>query len=452
MQRILVSLPVIGRFLASRPMLLRIVENIGWLSIDKFVRLVLAFFVNVWMVRYLGPTGYGSINYAVAFVSFFSIFVNLGMEGILVRELVKEPEKRESILGTAFVMRLMGSGVGILLALLVSFVVNRDDTQSTWFIFLLSIGFIFQSFLVIDFYFQSQINSKYVVFAQNIAVFVASGLRILLLLMKAPVVWFVGVIVLEGIVGAIFLVFFYLKNGLHVKHWRFEGERAVLLLKSCFPLMLSSIAVMIYLRIDQVMIRKMLGVAEVGLYSAAVNLSEVFYLLIPVIMNSVFPVFIQAKKESEESYYNKLQLSYAFMLGLGLGIAFLVIVFSRYFVPLLYGKEYMESISILNIQILAVSIVFWGATSSKWTIIENMQNLVFSRTLISALANVVLNFFLIPVWGGKGAAFATVCAQFISAIGVNLFDKRTRRITLIMLKSFFLLFNWKKLWLLWRQG
>ncbi len=451
MNKILLSLPVIGKFLAGRPMLLKVVENIGWLSVDKFIRLVLAFFVNVWMVRYLGPTGYGSINYAVAFLSFFSIFVNLGMDGVVVRELVNQPEKRDSILGTAFLMRLMGSGVGIVLALLVSFVVNREDAQSTWFIFILSLGFVFQSFLVIDYYFQSQIKAKYFVFAQNIAVFVVTGFRVLLLLTKAPVVWFVVALVLEGMIGTIFLVFFYLKNGLHFKHWHFEKERALLLIRSCWPLMLSSVAIMIYMRIDQVMIKKMLGVAEVGLYSAAVNLSELFWILPGIIMNSIFPVFIQAKKESEVSYYNKLQLSYSILLALGLIVALIVIFASKYVILLLYGKDYLGSIAILNIHILGGIIVFWGATSSKWVIIENMENLVFSRTIISALSNIVLNFLFIPIWGGKGAAFATVCAQFISAFGVNIFDKRTRKIAIMMLKSFFLLFNWKKLWLLWRQ-
>ncbi len=427
MNKILLSLPVIGKFLAGRPMLLKVVENIGWLSVDKFIRLVLAFFVNVWMVRYLGPTGYGSINYAVAFLSFFSIFVNLGMDGVVVRELVNQPEKRDSILGTAFLMRLMGAGVGIVLALLVSFVVNREDAQSTWFIFILSLGFVFQSFLVIDYYFQSQIKAKYFVFAQNIAVFVVTGFRVLLLLTKAPVVWFVVALVLEGMIGTIFLVFFYLKNGLHFKHWHFEKERALLLIRSCWPLMLSSVAIMIYMRIDQVMIKKMLGVAEVGLYSAAVILVEVFYFLPGVIADSVFPAIVEAKKIDEKLYETRMRQLYTLLIWGSILVALPIALLSDVVVGLIYGDNYRPTVGVLKIYVWALVFVSLGVAGSKWLLIEHLEKYSLYRTIMGVLSNIGLNLIFIPKWGIYGATVATVVSQTVTGYLSELFSSCLRR-------------------------
>ncbi|MFN4216334.1 MAG: oligosaccharide flippase family protein, partial [Brevinematales bacterium] len=109
MQGLFVSLPIVGKWLSHRPMLLRVVENIGWLSLDKVLRMGVGLFVGVWVARYLGPTQYGLWNFAIAFTSLFGAFATFGIDEIVVRELVKTPEKTGVFLGTAFFLRVAGS-------------------------------------------------------------------------------------------------------------------------------------------------------------------------------------------------------------------------------------------------------------------------------------------------------------------------------------------------------
>ncbi len=450
MQKVILSLPIIGKFLSARPMLLRVVENISWLSLDKVIRMGVGLFVGVWVARYLGPAGYGMLNYAVAFVSLFSALATLGLDQIVVRELVHTPENEGKLVGTSFFLKLIGGILVLFLSTLTAFFIHKGDLKTILMIFFVSLGMVAQAFLAIDFFFQSKILSKYTVIAQNTAFFAVSLLKVLLILMSQSVEWFAIMSVFEAFIAGVFLVFFYNRKGGHISCWKFDIATAKKLLLDSWPLILSSVAITIYMRVDQVMIRNMLGEREVGWYSAAVSLTEVFWIIPGMIMNSIFPVLVQSKKESEQLYYDRLQWSYVIMLIMGLSIGIIVAISSTQIVKILYGKEFSPTANILKIYVLATIIIFWGAPTSKWSVIENLQKLSFSRTMIAAFVNVLLNFFLIPIWQGFGAALATVFAQFVSAIGINLFDKRTKKVTLIMLKSFPLMFNFKKIFLFWK--
>jgi PST family polysaccharide transporter len=174
----------------------------------------------------------------------------------------------------------------------------------------------------------------------------------------------------------------------------------------------------------------MVGDKAVGVYSAAVRVSEVWYFIPTTIVASVFPAILKARNSSEEQYYKKLQHLFDLMLWLSIGIALPMTFLSESVIKILFGETYLDASSILSIHIWASVFVFFA---------ENRQILSFQRTTIGALANVILNFLFIPQFQAVGAATATIISYAIATIISDLFQAETRFIFFMKIESFNLL-------------
>ncbi len=294
--------------------------NTSWLIVEKVFRSVLLLVVGVYVVRYLGPGQFGLLSYAISLFALFSAINTLGLDSIVVRELVKNEIKRDELLGTAFFLKLAGA-FSVLAVLYIVIHFTSSDSLSNLLIFIIASSAIFQSFSVIDFYFQSKVLSKYVVYVQLVLLTVSSCIKLFLIWFQAPLLYFAVVFLVDGIILAIGLTIAYLSQKLNIFDWRFRTELAVRLLKDSWPLILSGIAVSIYMRIDQVMIKHMLDTEAVGQYAAAVKLSEVWNFIPMIICSSLFPAIINAKNRSKEFYQARLQKLYNLMVWTAIPIA-----------------------------------------------------------------------------------------------------------------------------------
>jgi len=409
-------------------------KNTSWLFGEKILRMIVGLFVGVWVARYLGPEQYGLLSYAGSFVGLFITISTLGLDGIVIRELVKDESKRDVLLGTAFRLKLLGAfGVLLLLAVAVNFTSN--DHYTNILIFIIASATIFQSLNVIDMYFQSKVRSKYVVYANIISLFISTMIKITLLLTEAPLIAFVCVALFDSIILAMGFIYFYLHNDLSLKAWKFQKSVAISLLKDSWPLILSGIVISIYMKIDQVMIKEMMSAEAVGQYAAAVRLSEAWYFIPIIIASSLFPAIINAKKQSEELYYARLQKLYDLMVWMAIAITIPMTFMSDWIVEILYGAQYSQAGSVLMIHIWAGVFVFLGVASGKWFVSENLQMLSFWRTFYGMLSNIILNIFLIPKYGIQGAAIATLISQIIAAYLFDLFNYKTRNMFFMKTKS-----------------
>ena len=413
--------------------------NTSWLFGERILRMVVGLFVGIWVARYLGPEQFGLFSYAQSFVGLFTVIATLGLDGIVIRELVKDDTRRDELISTAFWLKFMGAfGVLIVLALAVNFTSNDSHTNSL--VFIISSATIFQSFNVVDMYFQSKVLSKYIVYANVISLFISSIVKITLILNEAPLIAFAWVILFDSFILASGFIYFYLKNRRHNEQpnrysvfdtessfaWKFNKSTAFSLLKDSWPLILSGIVISIYMKIDQVMIKEMMNAEAVGQYAAAVRLSEAWYFIPMVIASSLFPAIINAKKQSEELYYARLQKLYSLMVWLAIAIALPMTFLSDWVVHFLYGEQYNQAGSILMIHIWAGVFVFLGVASGKWLLSENLQIFSTVNTSIGAIVNIWLNYILIPKIGVSGAAWATLISYFVAAYLCLLFFKKTR--------------------------
>ncbi|ADE35619.1 flippase [Methanohalophilus mahii] len=418
--------------------------NTSWLFFEHIVRLVVALFVSVYVARYLGPDQYGLLNYSISFVALFSAIATLGLDQIVIRELVKDRNKRDSLLGTAFVLKVSGAVLAIaILAVGVQFTSN--DLFTNLLIFIIAAGTLFQSMNVVDFYYQSKVQSKFSVQVKFWTIMGISLLKVYSIYIGAPLLWFAFLVLLENIILASGFFLIYNLKGLSIFSWHFDLDMAKSLLKSSWPLIFSGIFIGIYMKIDQVMLKEMVDTQAVGLYAAAVKLSEAWYFVPTVIMTSFYPAIIEGKKISDEIYYQRLELLYGTVVWLAILIALPITFLGDWVIQILYGIDYVGAASVLKIHIWAAVFVFIGVANSKWLIIENLEKFALYRTMIGALCNVVLNLMLIPKYGIEGAATATVISYFIAAYLSMLFIGPTQKNFWLSTKSFNLYILFKNL-------
>jgi len=407
--------------------------NTGWLFLEKILRLLVTLTVWAWIIRYLGPEQFGMFSYALSFVFLFGMLADLGMETVLVKDLLERPGQRAQIMGSAFVLRMTGATAACVL-IAVSFYFLAQAPLIMVMTAIIALRLFFAAFNNIDSFFQSKVASKYTVYSQLMSLLSTCVLAPLFILSRKPLVYFVLLVVLEAVVAAAGFVFFYRR--LHGDRWVFNTAVARDLLLRSWPLVVSGFAIAVYMRIDQVMIKHMLGDAAVGQYAVAVRVSEAFYFIPMVVTASLFPAIVKAKAKGERVYEDRLTALNSLLIWISLGMVAVFCIWGKTMVEALFGPTYLPAAGVLMLNIWASVFVFLGVLRSKWAINENAQNLVMAYTVLGALTNVFLNLLWIPLWGIKGAAMATVVAYFFAAVFSNVLHPKTRPMFFLQLRAF----------------
>ena len=409
--------------------------NTGWVFGEKILRLISGLFIGAYVARYLGPSQYGLLNYAISVVSIMSVVSTFGIESILIRELVKNEKQRDVLMGSAFAIRLCGTAIVLLLLAVVNEATSHDRLTKT-LIYVVASGTIFEMFGLIDYFFQARVLSKFVVWSQMTGLICISIFRIILIVNEADLIWFAWSSVLDFFVIGVGLIIFYHKAGFRMTWWKVDRAIVNSLLRQSWPMIFSALAVTIYLRIDQIMIKWMLGDAANGHYGVAVRLAELWNFIPVAICGSVFPAIINAKTVSHELYINRLQRLYDLMIVLSVSIAVVMTLVSGWVIVLLFGEDYSPATSILNWYIWSGVFVFLGVANGKWIISENLLVFRMVTLVVSCIINIVLNYVLIKAIGINGAAISTLVAYAFAGYFCFLVTPRTREMFFTMSESF----------------
>jgi len=324
--------------------------NTSWLFFERILRMGISFVVTIFVVRYLGPKDFGLYSYALSFFWLFASLSTFGLEAITTREIVKHPDTKDEINGTIFFLRLAGSLAAIILIAATLFLTG-EETYTAILILILSGSFLFQSFSAIEYYFRGIVKAKYNAYALSASVILSSALKVMFILLKAPLIYFVYAVVFEYAVLAFGLIAVYHHNKLSIFNWKYSKTLASSLLKDSWPLMLSGLVVMVYMRIDQIMIKNMINVEAVGYYSTAVRLCEAWYFIPVTLCNSIFPAIVNAKNVSTEFYNNRMQKLYDLLTWLAIGIAIPVTIFYGKIIQIVFRNKFYTAAPDLKIYI-----------------------------------------------------------------------------------------------------
>ncbi|WP_025141488.1 flippase [Pedobacter jeongneungensis] len=421
-------------------------KNTGWLMLARVGSLVIKILVGFAITNYLGKTLNGILNYPTAFTTFFVAAAALGLDGFTTRELLRTPENRDRLLGTAFWLKLIG-GICIIPLIYFAYMLwNTHKPIETPLIYVLIVGLtgITQAFYITDSYFQSKVQAKYVMRVQVFGNIISALIKLIFIFLKLNVEWFVFALLLDTIILAIGYIYFYKVKVGSIFKWIFDSALAKYLLKHSWPLALSAVLVSIYMKIDQLMVENYLGTGALGIYSTVVQLSESWYFIPVAIVTSVFPAIMNAKRDNPERYMKRLQNMYDIMVWISLSVAVFMTFASPIIYHIVYTPEFWDGAHVLTVHVWAGIFVFLGSASGQYLIAEGYTKLSMLRTGMGAMVNIGLNILWIPKFGIMGAALATLIAYFTATFFILLIPK-TRQQGIMMLKSLFLVTAFQKI-------
>jgi PST family polysaccharide transporter len=405
--------------LDERPRLRQVIFNTGWLFSDQVLRMGIAVVVGAWMARYLGTQAFGQLSLAQAYIFLLMPVFKFGMDAVIVQKIIDEPEQRDQILGTALIIRLVITLVGLPLLFGIVWAVQITNMTLQMLVFILSIAALFQSFEVVDFYFQSQVKSKYTVYARNAAFLVTTILKVAAILRGASLLAFAWLLLLDAVLFALGLLVMFQSHSGSILRWRFSWQMAQQLSKTSWPLIIAGLAVSAYMRIDQLMLAKILGgdqgEAAVGVYAAAVRISEVWFFVPIAIISSVFPVILQTRKHDYTLYLTRVQGLFNLLVLMSYAFALPISFTAYWIIKVLYGEAYQDAAPTLIV--LAWSGVWVALGTARTTVLhaEDQRQFAMWSTAAGAVVNIGLNLILIPPFGALGCAIATLVSYAVSA-------------------------------------
>lgn len=411
-------------------------SNSSWIMAEKILNMGIAFFVTIFVARYLGPEQFGILSYAISLVALFASAGHMGLGGLVVREIVKRPDQRAETLGTTFGLKFLGFLIGFLLLIVFAFLTEEIGSTGFWVMIIVASSMLFQSSSVISFWFEAHVQAKYSSIANTLAVLMSSALKIALVFSGTGLLLFAFASVVQAAVIAVILVVFYHRfANISLSEWKVSFQRAKELLSQGWVIFLGSIFAVVYLKIDQIMLKWLVGAEEVGVYAVAASLSEAWYFVPVAIVASFFPRLIKLRESNEAQYSLRLQQLFDLLFILALIVAIAVTLFSKPIILLFFGEAYRDSAMILTIHIWAALFIFMRALFSKWILIEDALMFSLITQGFGALANVGFNLLLIPHYGGEGAAIATLISYAMASYVSLLFYKKSRPIFWMMSRA-----------------
>lgn len=413
-----------------------LLKNISWIFTGKLFYALSNLIVSIIITRYLGPEENGIFNYIIAFTTLFSAISGMGMEEVTVKEFNIRSEESGSILLSGFILKLCGGITAFALAIISSYIIKMPYTKMIY-VTIISISFIFQAFDIFLYWFQSQSSNKVVTLNQNFIRVIFIILKILLAAFKGTLLHFVIITALETIILSISLLFVYKFNDIKTSTLKFDIKILRKLFNLSWPMILSSIAASVYMKIDQVMIGAGLGDYELGIYSVAVKLAESWYFVPVGVAAAVLPFIAKAYNESEEKMYKLFQIYSDGMTLMAYMASFVISLLARQIICVLFGNEYLSADGLLVLYVWSGVFVNFGLIRGAYTSIKECTRIGMYGTIIGAVGNILLNFLLIPLCGAKGAVWATIITQMLSAFFSSFFFDKTKRLAFIQLYSLF---------------
>lgn len=392
----------------------RVINNAFWIIGCRIVQAVLALLVNMMTARYLGPANYGLINYAAALVTFFTPIMRLGLDGVLVQEIITDIEKEGEKLGTAIVLNLLSGCACIASIMMFVSVANPFEKDTLIVCFLYSSILIFNAFDIIQYWFQAKLISKYTSIAMLLSYIVMTCYQIYILAMSKGVYWFAVSKSIEFLLIDIILYLLYKKKGKN--KLVFSGNVAKEMFSKSKYYIISNMMVVVFAQTDRIMLKTMMGDEATGYYSAAVSCATMTSFVFAAIVDSARPSVLESYGANRESFERKMKNLYCVVIYAALIQSIVITLLSPFIINLIYGDGYVMATNVLKIVVWYTTFSYIGTVRNVWILANNKQKLLVRVNVSGALANVCLNFLMIPRFGMEGAAIASLLTQFFTNV------------------------------------
>lgn len=412
----------------------KIGKNISWIVGGRIVQMLIAFVINILTARFLGPSNYGLINYAAVYTGFFSSICSLGLNSIIVKELVDNKDKQGEALGSTIVLRSISSILSCLSIWALTKLIDAGEPQTNTVVLLCSLGLFFQSFSIFEFWFQSRLESRIASIATIIAYIIMSIYKVYLLINGKSVEWFAIATSIDYLAISLILYYAYKRKG--GPPLQFSYKKSKSMLRRSYHFILSSLMVSIYGNTDKFMLKNLLNSPEsVAYYSTAISICTTWVFVLQAIIDSFYPVIMELHQTDHISYRKKNEQLYALVFYISIIGSIMICLLAAPIIKVLFGLPYLGSVLPLRIITWYVAFSYLGVARNAWIVCENKQKYLKYIYGAAIVLNVIINYLLIPYYGATGAAIASLITQIATTIILPLFIKPVRENSIMMIRA-----------------
>jgi O-antigen/teichoic acid export membrane protein len=412
----------------------KIFKNVFWGIAEKTLLLISGLFVYARVASYLGTDVFGQFNYVLGVYNLFLPLASLGLSNIVVAKLLEKNVEKGKVLGTAAFMRLIGAVIAIIGNAIFLYVVD-GNLVFVMLSLLMSWSYIFSSLQVIDEYFQSELQSREISIIRMIVYLILIVLKLLAIYLSADLKIFLFIYSLEFVLIMLGSLVLYLKRYKNFKDWSIDFKIAKILFFSLLPILITLIADTFYTRYAVVVIKEVLSFSEVGVYSVAAKLGEIWYFLPVTICIALFPKITKLYNQDKEHYKKILPSFYSILFIIPLLIIFGSFLFIEPFVQLMFDSSYLNSIPIFSVYVFIGVFVSLKTLNQRIYILENIQKYLIIFSLLSSAMSLILFYILIPRYGAIGAPISMIISHTFYMLILPLLFRDTRIQVLYIIKG-----------------
>lgn len=402
----------------------KIFKNSFWIIGSKIFQIGIGFFVTAMTTRYLGPSNYGYIEYVNAYVAFITSFATLGINDVILKEIVDNKEKEGEYLGASLILRLLSSLLSIICLVSIISILNPGDKLLQVVALVQSLSLLFQSFEIFNYWYHAQLMSKISSIISTIVYLLVVLYRIYLLVFHKNIIWFASVTTIEMLLNGVLLIISYKKNG--GKKLKFNKNIIKPILSKSHHFIYSGLMIAIYSQMDKIMIEHWLSKTDVGYYSSSTSLSSMWGFILAAIIQSFYSAIVEAKKIDEKLYILRIKQLYSLVIWTSIFVSSFISVFSKEILNLLYGSAYLPATKCLRIVSWFTGLAYLGSARAPWMLCENNQKYQKYILGLGSITNIILNCLLIPKFGIEGAAIATLVTQSMTSFFGPMFFKKLK--------------------------
>ena len=411
----------------------RVIKNASWMIGCKIAQSVISLIIGMLTARYLGPSNYGLISYAASIAVFLLPLMQLGLSKTLVQEFIKRPDREGEVLGTALVFNVMSAiaCMGGMYAFLS--VANAGESTTILVGVLYSFSLLFQATEIVQYWFQAKLLAKYPSIASVISYTIVALYKVYLLVTGKSVIWFSVSSTLDYLLISVILLIVYKRMG--NQKLKFSWRLGMEMLHSSKYYIVASMMVSVFQQTDRIMLKLMMNEAETGYYSSAITCVSVTAFVFAAIVDSMRPPILEAKHDGSDAYEPRIIQLYSVITYASLIQSVFMVLLARPIVLILYGEQYLPSVTSLRVAVWYVTFSNYGSVRNIWMLAENKQKYLWIINLSGALANVALNAALIPLFGAVGAAAASLVTQFFTNVVIGFILRPIRYNNRLMIRG-----------------
>lgn len=432
-------MPLLPKFISqklnSREGMRKMTGNFAWLLADKILKMTVVMAVNIWVWNYLGKDQKGLWDYALVIVTMLSPLASLGIDSIIVRDLILHPSRAPKLMGAAFVLKLSGALLLVVLAAIFVYLKNPNDEQLLYFVLITAASNVFLAFDTIDLHNQAHLISRYTVLSKSIGYVFTSILKVLLVLTGASLLSFVWMQFVEFALGALIMLYWYQRQGQQISQWHYDFSTAKALLMQSWPMVVTAFLMFVQQNIEQLFIADWIGNGALGVYTTAARIIALFGFIPMIIYSTVAPEITRAKSINEKLFRFKLLRVYQIMFMVSIFIIAGCFLFGNFVIALLFKAEFEEAGLYMGIMSFRLLFVNYGVAKSLYITNNNLFKYYMVTGVIGVVVNIALNYLWIPSFGAFGAIWASIVSLLISVILIDAAYPKTQINFWIMLRS-----------------